>query len=229
MDNFYVYLHRRVLDNSVFYVGKGKDKRAWSKQGRSEYWKRIVNKHGYIVHIVQSNLPNKIALEYEIEMIRHYGRQNLCNMTDGGEGIANPSLETRRKLSIAHLGKPKTPEAIQKTRLAHIGKIVGKETREKIAAIQLGRPRTEYTKNKISTSMLGLPKTLETRQKMKLAQNKVKATPLICSNGMHFSSQLDAVNWLAINGFPNASQGNIGMCANGKRKIAYGLTWRKLS
>jgi hypothetical protein len=35
---------------------------------------------------------------------------NLTNATDGGEGLKNPSMETRKKMSAAKLGRPLTPE-----------------------------------------------------------------------------------------------------------------------
>jgi len=111
---FYVYLHRKKSNNDVFYVGKGFDKRAWKKTSRSEYWKRIENKHGRIVEIVKDGLQENEAFELEKEVIAFYGRKNLCNLNDGGYGGTNPSQETRLKMSIA--GK---------------GKIVSEETREK--------------------------------------------------------------------------------------------------
>jgi hypothetical protein len=81
---YYVYLHRRLDDNSVFYVGKGKGKRAWNKSSRSQHWKRVVNKHGRSVEILFSSLTEEQAFQLEIEQIEKYGLSSLVNMTIGG-------------------------------------------------------------------------------------------------------------------------------------------------
>lgn len=66
-NNYYVYYHKRLKDNSIFYVGKGKGKRAYSKSMRNVHWQNIVNKDiGFIVEIIKENLTNKTALELEI-------------------------------------------------------------------------------------------------------------------------------------------------------------------
>jgi hypothetical protein len=125
MNNFYVYVHRRLSDNRPFYVGKGKGNRAYKKSGRNLRWLRTVNKHGYTVEIVFDSLEETEAFQCEKDTIMEfkYFGYDLCNMTDGGEGASGAivSAETRAKISAAHLGKPKTPEAIEKTRLGSLG------------------------------------------------------------------------------------------------------------
>lgn len=103
--DFYVYVHKRASDGRVFYVGKGRNFRAFSKKGRNEYWHRIVAKHGYTVEIVQSGMQEWWAFELECELIALYGRENLCNLTDGGEGVSGAirSEESKRKASQSHL------------------------------------------------------------------------------------------------------------------------------
>jgi hypothetical protein len=81
---YYVYLHRRLDDNSVFYVGKGKKRRAWVKKSRNKHWKHIVEKHGYSVEIYKGNLTESEAFQLEEEQIKFYGLDNLSNMTLGG-------------------------------------------------------------------------------------------------------------------------------------------------
>ena len=110
MENiFYVYLHRRKTDNKVFYVGKGKNNRAFDKTNRSRWWKNVVDKHGVEVEVVFDNLPEKDALQVEKDTIlefRYFGHP-LVNMTDGGEGMSGhkPSEETRAKRSKSLKGK----------------------------------------------------------------------------------------------------------------------------
>lgn len=112
MVDFYVYVHRKAATGEIFYVGKGKDDRAWdSKYDRSKHWNYVVNKHGLIVEIIQSGLREWYAFELEIELIALYGRKDLnlgtlINKTDGGEGVAGYvyTEEALRKLSESHIG-----------------------------------------------------------------------------------------------------------------------------
>lgn len=85
---FYVYVHRRATDGRVFYVGKGKGNRYKSNNLRNNYWHNIVNKHGFTHHIVMRFECEECAFSFERALIKHYGRSNLCNMTDGGEGAS---------------------------------------------------------------------------------------------------------------------------------------------
>lgn len=89
--DYYVYLHRKKTTGEVFYVGKGCKGRAWTKHGRSIFWKRIVKKHGFLVEIVASGLREWYSFELEKELIAYHGRIDtktgtLINFTDGGEG-----------------------------------------------------------------------------------------------------------------------------------------------
>lgn len=81
---FYVYLHR-TESGRVFYVGKGQGGRAWSKKNRNPSWRRTASRQGLVVELLYKDLPEKRALELEIETIAYYGRENLVNLTDGGQ------------------------------------------------------------------------------------------------------------------------------------------------
>ncbi len=87
-----VYRHRRLDNFQVFYVGVGKNEsRASSKDSRSKWWERTVNKSDYEIDILKTNMSWGDACELEIFLISEYGRKdlkkgNLVNMTDGGEG-----------------------------------------------------------------------------------------------------------------------------------------------
>lgn len=92
----YVYRHRRLDTNEIFYIGfsEGNLKnyhRARSKNSRNIYWNRIVEKYGFEYEIVADNLSVEDAKELEIFLISIYGRKDkkeglLVNMADGGEG-----------------------------------------------------------------------------------------------------------------------------------------------
>ena len=87
-----VYQHRRKDNNSIFYIGIGKDKnRAYSNKNRTKHWINIVSKYDYGVDILIDGLNYENAREVEIGMIKSYGRKDwglgeLVNLTDGGQG-----------------------------------------------------------------------------------------------------------------------------------------------
>lgn len=69
------------------------------------YWKNIVKKHGYSVHLLYEGLTQDAASKIEVDIISAYGRDVLCNLTDGGDGIRNPSEEARQLMSSAATGR----------------------------------------------------------------------------------------------------------------------------
>lgn len=79
-----VYGHYTTDTNELFYIGKGRIKRAYSKQNRSLYWKRVANKHGIRVEIFMDNLDEATAFIQEILAIKEFSPR--CNFTMGGEG-----------------------------------------------------------------------------------------------------------------------------------------------
>ena len=85
---YYVYLHRRLDTNDVFYVGKGKGRRAYEKFSRNRWWLAIVEKVGFTVEMVEINLFEHDAFLLEVETIKFYKGcgYKLCNLTNGGEG-----------------------------------------------------------------------------------------------------------------------------------------------
>jgi hypothetical protein len=121
--NSYTYIHRRESDNAIFYVGKGKGRRAWETKGRSEHWRRVKAKHGHKVEIVAPWPTDAEACEHEVFLIACFKDMGepLVNQTNGGEGMSgfSPTTETRKKLSIASKRTNATPEAkLRASRLA---------------------------------------------------------------------------------------------------------------
>jgi CRISPR/Cas system-associated protein Cas5 (RAMP superfamily) len=107
---FYVYLHIRKTNGEPFYVGKGKNKRAFSTKKRNDWWNRIVNKHDYDILFLEENLTEAEAFEKEVYWIKRIGLENLCNITTGGSGgntITNhPDKENiLKKISLANIGE----------------------------------------------------------------------------------------------------------------------------
>jgi len=223
---FYVYVHRRADDGRVFYIGKGNRYRAWHTGSmRSEYWNRIVAKHGRTVHIAASGLTNKQAIDIEIDFIKHYGRENLCNMTDGGEGITGRkhSEATKMKISAGNKGKPK-PWAKGEKNHMH-----SPESKAKVSAALKGRKapwaagtaRKQEVRDKISASKKGV-------KNPKIAgENHFKSKKVLCvETGVVFGSGMDAVRWLREIGFEFAHSSYISRVCIGKLKTTCGYTWK---
>lgn len=199
--SFYVYLHLRATDGRVFYVGKGSKNRAFSKGGRSIFWKKIVKKHSYTVDIVQNNLQEWYAFELEKELIAYYGRENLCNLTDGGDGgLAGfkKSQESKQKHSNAMKG-------IKNPNFGMSEKFSG------IKNPMFGKKHSEVRNKLVSEKLKG--------------RKTANAKTTICSNGMIFESTRKASFWLRNNNHPKAKSTAISECCNSKRKTAYGYKW----
>ena len=153
--SYYIYLHIRKDNGVVFYVGKGTDEgnlifeRSKATE-RNKWWKNTTNKTEYEIKIVNTFDSEDKAFQKEKELIKKYGRKDLglgtlVNLTDGGEGMENPSQETRMKLSESHKGEKNHK----------YGKPTPKDTCEKISKTLTGRKLTEETCNKMSESRTG--------------------------------------------------------------------------
>jgi len=155
----YVYLHRRATDGEPFYVGKGKGKRARSRHNRSDWWRSVVDKHGYFVEIVVSDVQEWYACELECELIALYGRRDLgdgplVNLTDGGDGAVRLAPETLKRIAEKNRGKRRTPEAIERASATHRGRKNTQETKSKMQKAALARRAvSDETRAKISESI----------------------------------------------------------------------------
>ena len=144
-----VYRHRRLDDDSVFYVGIGNKRRPYIKSKRNSYWKNIVKKHGYYVEILFENLKIEDAIELEVFLISLYGRKDnntgvLCNLTDGGEGTVNVTESVRRKISESRKGVSNLPIDYVRTK-EHCEKI-SLSKKGKVSAFK-GKKHSEKTKS----------------------------------------------------------------------------------
>ena len=145
MNNYYVYEHIRPDTNQVFYVGKGKGKRASNKE-RNKHWHNIVNKAGgFTYRKIVENVDEELAFLAEQERIDQLKKLGikLCNLTDGGEGSSGAvrSKESKDKISKIHKGKKHSDEYKQK--MSEICKkiVKNKEWVEKIAFKLRGKKR----------------------------------------------------------------------------------------
>jgi hypothetical protein len=122
----YVYRHIRIDKNQPFYIGIGageKYVRANDYLRRGKLWKRIAA-FGYEVEILFDDVDLEFAKKKEIEFISLYGRINdggcLANISGGGDGYFNPTVEFRQRLADRNrankfnLGKKHTDDAKRK-------------------------------------------------------------------------------------------------------------------
>lgn len=165
---YYIYAYLRE-DRTPYYIGKGKDKRAWSKNhkvGSPPSKERIV--------IMESGLTELGAFALERRLIRWYGRKDigtgiLRNRTDGGEGIAGwwkgrERPEKRGKQSPEFIEKRVAPtrglkrsaESRKRISAARKGMKFSDKHRDNIRLARLGKttkPHSEATKQKIAESV----------------------------------------------------------------------------
>jgi hypothetical protein len=106
MNNFYTYAYLRE-DGTPYYIGKGKENRAYISIGRN-----CKNPPENRILFLKENLTEEEAFRHEMYMISVLGRKDnntgiLRNLTDGGEGTSGRVVgeETRRKMSKSQTGR----------------------------------------------------------------------------------------------------------------------------
>ena len=144
MNTFYTYAHCKP-NGSIFYIGKGLEDRAWSKDNRNIHWKRTVDKHGYKVEILANWKTENEAFDHERLLISCFKDMGikLVNMTNGGEGSSGYRWTEKQKANFDIFGE-KNPM---------FGKRHSQETKDKISAKASQRTVSETAKAKISNSL----------------------------------------------------------------------------
>lgn len=156
---YYVYVLVRSTTNKPFYVGKGSGRRINEHEREAgtdcrcrkcHTIRKVWRQGGQVVrYIMLETNDEQEALDYEIELIALYGRKNLCNLTDGGDGVrgAVVSDELRAKRSANQKARwqdpeyrakqkarlPKTPDQRAATSQRLKGRVFSEETRQKLA------------------------------------------------------------------------------------------------
>jgi len=127
---FYTYLWLRE-DGTPYYVGKGKDDRAFVNANR-----KITRRPADKSRILIQEFPSEAdAFAAEVFLILYYGRKDLktgClqNRTSGGDGSSGrkQSAECKRKIGLACANSPRnkgnhhSTETKLKMRLSHVGR-----------------------------------------------------------------------------------------------------------
>ena len=87
MKKYYTYAYLRE-DGTPYYIGKGKNERAWSSHGK---WVNIPARERIL--FLKKDLTEEEAFKHEIYMIDVFGRKDICtgilrNLTNGGDGTS---------------------------------------------------------------------------------------------------------------------------------------------
>jgi len=190
---YYVYLHRKLSNNEIFYVGAGKGKRISVKSRRSKYWQYIVAKHGITTEKIAECLSFEESRLLEIITIKNLTQSGLmlCNMTAGGEGLNGlfHSAETKEKIRKSNIGKNSGKKASAETRLkmslSHIGSTRTDATKARMSAWQKGIPKLKPAHNKgvpmseCQKQKLKKPKTQQHKDLLsRLAIERIASTPI---------------------------------------------------
>jgi hypothetical protein len=146
MNDFYVYAYLRT-DDSPYYVGKGRGKRAWADHKHI----KVPSDPARII-LLLTGLTEARAFSMERVLIAFYGRKDLgsgilVNLTDGGEGTTGrryaPSNAHRAALSKACGGTRKSVDHAMAISTALKGKRKSLSHRRAISK-SLGRERVWF-------------------------------------------------------------------------------------
>lgn len=151
MNNYYVYEYLRI-DQTPYYIGKGRNNRAFTKQGHTVPLPPTRDR----IRFVAEKLSADAAKNLEIELIAKYGRKDigtgiLRNMTDGGEGSPGriATEDQKRKMKEARAKQVTTDKTREKMRQSHTGKTHSEETKQKMSESATGRNQSPETIQKI--------------------------------------------------------------------------------
>lgn len=117
-NGFYVYAYLRE-DGSPYYVGKGKNKRAWQMHDT------IKRPPSCRIVIVEQSLTEIGAIAIERRLIKWYGRKDigtgiLRNRTDGGDGGSNKTPWNKGLKLPGHGGRKKGTKWTEEERINHM-------------------------------------------------------------------------------------------------------------
>lgn len=163
-----LYVHIAPNSKKYFGITSTDVQIRWGNNGsgykHNKYFWRAIQKYGWdnFQHIVLcENLSKNWACKLEQDFIRIYKSNDPnygYNLSCGGEFSAfgmRHSDETKKRISLAGIGRICTDETREKLRVANRGKHLSEEQKEKLRRANLGKKLSEETKRKISESGKG--------------------------------------------------------------------------
>jgi hypothetical protein len=229
---FFTYAHSKP-DGTLFYIGKGTQKRAYAKDNRNPYWQHVFNKHGRTVDMLAGWDQEADALLHEQFLIACFKGMGykLANITDGGEGVSGhkhsadvkakmsafqKAFQNSEKMQAVHRqagNLAKTPERRQQQSQrakAYMADPANRERSRAGALKQCQDPLFIAAQRKRALQRM-------TDQKYRY----MMAKPCVCvETGQEFQSQADAAKWAG--GIPQT----INRAITGARLTAYGYHWK---
>lgn len=231
MNVFYVYTHSTDVGGDVFYVGKGKGRRAWARTGRSPEWTEVVSKFGLVVSLVKEGLNEDDAYSLEEDLITSYRMRgnNLVNKTNGGGGTSGwvCSESTKNKISRKRSIKTYCSNGmVFNSRLEAVSwlKSLGfkKASVTCISKACSGKSISSYG---FAWSNKGVPATpkLYGKESSSATVKRSQSKEVFTDFGVKFSSVTDTVLYLRSIGYEGASVGAISNVCLGRNKTYHGM------
>lgn len=167
---YYIYCWCKK-DGTPYYIGKGKNNRAWEKHGN------YYPPKGRVV-IMESQLTELGAFALERRYIRWYGLENLKNQTYGGEGISGykHTNHSKKKMSLRKKGQKRNEHARQQIAKGKLGKKrkpFTEKHKKNLSESNKGVLRSSETKKRISEALKGRKHSEETLKKLRTPKQKI--------------------------------------------------------
>jgi group I intron endonuclease len=204
-----IYKIKNNINNKIYIGLTTKDLSKRIAEHVSEnrsYIQKALNKYGiqsFNVSVIDSAESREILCEKERYWIQHYNCKvpNGYNLTDGGDGLVNPSEIVRKRISDTlkkkHLvtkgftGRKHTEESKRKTSETLKEVFSSPEIRKKMSDARKGKVISEEQKQKISKAKTG-----------------VKRTDIVWNKGLKMSSVIGYVNPMKGKKRPDLSERN---------------------
>jgi hypothetical protein len=182
MNKYYGYIYKTtIVPTTQIYIGqkKGTIEKTRDYLGSGKILQAKVNHYGQencfkeILSICKDKQDLNEMEIFWIEYFRSILSDKVLNITNGGEGFhGKHTEESKQNIRLAHLGKPKSPQAKLNMKLAQNRPEVKEKKSKNISIAKKGKPCSEQTRLKMSIAHLGKPMSEQAKENNRLAQNR---------------------------------------------------------